>query len=196
MDKMRKEIILDKVYNMVAENPRDILLFKDQYITDDLWIFAIRLDPSLFRMVKRPSIKVCYAGIESDGMNLKHVKDVGYEITPKMALTAVKSTPAAIFLVPKNMTTDDLIELACDKDPSLMKEFKLKDSYINRKIKENPSVLQYIDATEDQQLLAIKLSPYSCTYIKNPSPKVKQTLYEISPEIYQMRFRTTQLTDE
>lgn len=197
MNAMKRELVLDKIYNLVAENPKDILLIKDRYITDDLWIFAIRLDASLFCKVKNPSIKVCYAGLESDGMNLKYVKRAGYEITPKMAVTAVKSNPASIFLVPKHMVTDDLIEFACNLDSSLMKEFKLREAYLNNKIKENPSNIQYMNPTEEQQIMAIRLDPYICTYIKDPSPNVLKALYEVSPEIYHLRFKTeVELTDE
>lgn len=191
MESMEKEIQQTKIMKLVVEDPSMILVLKEEYVTDDLWIFCIQMEPSLFRKIRHPSLKICYAAIEADGMNIKRVQKVGYDITPRMALAAVKNNPAAIFSIPKELWAESLLELACNGDPSLIKEFhnELREDYINRKLRENPSIIQYIDATDEQKIETLKIMPQICVYFSNPSPRLVEAMRTYAPEFYSLMYK-------
>lgn len=175
-----------KIMSLLNDDPSLILLLKSKYTTDSMWRMCIQKEPGLFQYMKNPTSEMCEFAVEEDGNNLKYIlqnKDI--ELTSKMIWTAVKTYPAAIFLVPSNLRTDSLKEFAFDHDPSLMKAFsRIRQSYIQRKLKENPGFVRYLNhPTEDMWCNAIREDPNICSYIREYTPKMKDIIYEYYPSL-------------
>ena len=101
-----------------------------------------------------------------------------------MIYTAVKSYPGAIYLIPPELRTSKLREFACTEDPSLMKELPLKKEFIDKRLKTDPTLVRFMkNPTEDQICNAIIADPNTCAYIEKFTPRIKELIKELYPEI-------------
>lgn len=176
-----------KILDVIVDDPMMIFALKDKYITEDLWIYCIQREPSIFKHIKHPSLKICYHALYEDGLNIRKLRKKGIRITPDMVYVAVRSTPRAILYVPQRFVSDELKEWAFEQDPFLIKEFRhdIREEYIIRKIKETPSFIQYIWCPKDDWLeLAISEDPNVVAYIPELSNRIKKFLQERYPEWY------------
>ena len=187
-----EEIIRGRLLKILVEDPTMILVLKNKYITDDLWKFCIEREPSLFKEMKEPSEEMCEFALQVDGSNLKYIrKKFKYiKITKKMAYIAISTCPKAILYVPEKILDDGLKEIAFDKDPSLMKEFKnIRPEFINKKVRENPSNIKFINnPNEDIVCEALIAEPNVCVYFEKLSSKMIGVLKHHHPnflELYQ-----------
>jgi hypothetical protein len=55
---MSNENIQDKVLRLLYTDPDMVTLIKDKYLTDEIWMFCIEREPSVFEEMKRPNEKV------------------------------------------------------------------------------------------------------------------------------------------
>ncbi len=173
-----------KIFELLSEDPSAILMFKNKYTTENMWKICIENEPSLFQFMKNPSEEMILYALSEDGANIKYLKDMGIQLTPKMIYTAVKSYPGAIYMIPQELRTSRLREFACNEDPSLMKELTLKRDYIDKRLKTDPTLVRFLkNPTEDQLCNAIIADPNICAYIENFTPKVKQLIKELYPDI-------------
>ena len=173
-----------KILELLSEDPSAILMFKNKYTTDNMWKFCIELEPSLFQFMKTPSEEMVIYALSEDGANIKYLKDMGIQLTPKMIYTAVKSYPGAIYMIPAELRTSKLREFACTEDPSLMKELTLKREYVDKRLKSDPTLVRFLkNPTEDQICNAIIADPNICAYIEKFTPKVKNLIKELYPDI-------------
>lgn len=173
-----------KILELLSEDPSAILMFKNKYTTDNMWKFCIESEPSLFQYMKTPSEEMILFALSEDGVNIKYLKDMGISLTPKMIYTAVKSYPGAIFLIPSELRTSKLKEFACTEDPSLMMELTLKQGYIEKRLNADPTLVRFLpNPTEDQLCRAIEADPNICAYIEKFTPKVKELIKELYPDI-------------
>ena len=186
-----EEYCTQRILDLLVDDPSMILMIKNKYLNDTLWMFSIEKEPSLFKHIKDPSKEICYFACEVDGNNLKVIrkKFPHVPIDAKMCYLAIKSAPNAIFHVPKALQDEGLKELACDRDPSLMKCFDLRPAYIERKIKEHPTYIQFVDNPSDElKLLAMKGDINVCSHFDSFSPRIKEEIRDSNPEIYSMLF--------
>jgi len=175
-----------KILSLLNDDPSLILLLKSKYTTDAMWRMCIQKEPELFRFMKNPTPEMCEFAVGEDGNNLKYIiQNRDIKLTSAMIWTAVKTYPAAIFLVPSNLQTEPLKECAFDQDPSLMAFFpRIRHSYLKRKLSENPGLVRYLPhATEDMWCEAILEDPNICTYVKEFTPKIKQTIQDHYPSL-------------
>lgn len=182
MDPMRERAIL----KLLSDDPACILLLRSKCITDNMWKVVIQLEPSLFQYMKDPSDEMCLFALKEDGSNLQYVvKNPSVKLTPEMIYTAVNNYPAAIFDVPVEMRDNAIKEFAFDRDPTLMKNFKnVRKEYINRKIKEDPSFIRFLDdPDEDLVCKAIENDPNYCVYVKKFTPRIKKLIETLYPDI-------------
>lgn len=173
-----------KIISMIMENPSNILVIKDRYITEDLWMYCIREEPSLFKNIKHPSPQIYYLAVHEDGMNIKYLKKKGIRITPDLVNIAVRSTPASILYVPRVFLNNELKEFAFDRDPSLMYHFRhdIRESYIENKLKDFPSTIQYIWYPKDEWIkIALTADPNTVAYIPYLSEGIKNFFKENYP---------------
>ena len=181
-----EEIIRNRLLKVLVEDPTMILVLKNKYITDDLWKFCIEREPSLFQEMKNPSEEMCEFALHADGSNLKYIrKNFPYiKITKKMAYISILSCPKAILYVPDKILDEGLKEMAFEKDPSLMKEFKyIRPDYINKKIIENPANIKYINnPDEDLVCNALIIEPNVCVYFEKLTPRMISTLQQYHPQ--------------
>lgn len=182
-----------RILELLADDPSMILIFKNKYTTDNMWKISIELEPSLFQFMKNPSEEMILYALSEDGANIKYLKDMGITLTPRMIYAAVKSYPGSIYLIPQELRTTKLREFACTEDPSLMKELPLKKEYIERRLKEDPRLVRFLkDPTEDQICRAIAADPNICAYVDKFTPKVKDLIKELYPDIIPLIPRLSQ----
>lgn len=183
------ELLKHKLLNLLIDNPSFILLLKNKYIDDDVWKFCIEREPSLFKYMKTPSVEMCEFAVSIDGYNLKYIKNkFNYiSITKKMAYLAIHNSARALFYVPKDIIDIGLMELAFDSDPSLMKEFdfnQLRYEYVRRVLNDNPSYIKYINNPAEELIIStIKKEPNVCVYFENISPRVREVIDELYPDL-------------
>ena len=173
-----------RILELLADDPSLILIFKNKYTTENMWKFCIENEPSLFQYMKNPSEDIVIYALSEDGANIKYLKDMGIALTPKMIYAAVKSYPGAIYLIPEELRTTRLREFACKEDPSLMRELSLKNDYIEKRLKEDPTLVRFLkNPTEDQICSAIEADPNICAYVEKFTPRVKALIKELYPEL-------------
>lgn len=185
-----EEVIKSRLLKVLVEDPTMILVLKNKYITDDLWRVCIEREPSLFQEMKNPNEEMCEFALQVDGSVLKHIrkKFTYIKITKRMAICAILSCPKAILYVPEKILDEGLKEMAFDRDPSLMKEFRyVRPEYINKKLLENPAYIKYINnPNEDMVCNALIAEPNICVYFEKLTPKMITILKEYHPQFLEL----------
>lgn len=176
-----------RILNLLIDNPSLILLLKNKYIDEDIWEFCLEREPSLFKHIKNPSIKLCNYAIELDGNNLKYIlnKHSDIKVTRKMLYVAVDNCPKVIREIPEIIIDEGLKELAFDRDPSLMQYFNyIRKSYIEQRVKENPSIIQYIK-NPDEELICktLKEEPNIVLYFDKITPAMATIIDKHHPHL-------------
>lgn len=176
-----------KLYNLLDEDPGMITLLKNQYITDDLWMFCIQREPELFGEMKHPSEEMCLFALGEDGRNLRYIeekfKDV--KLTQKMILTAITSQPAAICYVPKKYKTNALKEYAYRIAPEMMYgDDSIRHEFLIELLNEHPEYIRHLkNPPEELILLALDKDPNIVAYIKDFTPNIRALIHEQYPEL-------------
>ena len=182
-----------RVLELITMDPSLIRMFKNKYLTDNIWKVAIENEPSLFQYMKDPSEEMVLFALNEDGANIQYLDALGVKITSKMAYTAVRNYPGAIYLVPVEYRTDRLREFACREDPSLMKDVPLHAGFIRNQLKRDPSLVRFLkNPTEDQLIQAVKSDPNVIPYIQFFTPKLRELIRETYPEIIPLIPRLSQ----
>ena len=172
---------------MLSEDPSLILMFKEKSITENMWKVAIENEPSLFQHVKNPSEQLILLALKEDGANIKYLKHMGIAITPQMIYCAVKNYPGAIFLLPPELRTRSVVEFACTEDPTLMRDVKLKKEFIDRRLRQDPTLVRFLkNPTEDQYCKALEVNPDMCAFIETFTPKMIDIILSKYPDIVQL----------
>ena len=189
----RDENAQSQLMRVLYDEPSLITYVKERYITDDIWMFCIEREPSVFENMKRPNERVCNFAVEIDGSNLKHVREkfTYIPITNKMCYNAVKSCPKAILDVPKKLLSNGLMEMAFDAEPSLMIYFNdIRPEYIKKKVSENPSYLKYINDPDEDFVCEILLkNPNTCVYLDRLTPRMLDIMRDNYPDTYELYTR-------
>ena len=176
-----------KILKMLSEDPSLILMFKEKSITENMWKVAIENEPSLFQHVKNPSEQLILLALKEDGANIKYLKHMGIAITPQMIYCAVKNYPGAIFLLPPELRTRSVVEFACTEDPTLMRDVKLKKEFIDRRLRQDPTLVRFLkNPTEDQYCKALEVNPDMCAFIETFTPKMIDIILSKYPDIVQL----------
>lgn len=177
-----------KILRAIIDDPEIVLLLKEKYVDDEIWKFCIERDPNLFKKMKTPTEEICLFACSVDGINLKYIKNKFkfIPITSEMCLTAVQSNAKAILFVPKKMMNDELKEIACYEDPSLMVHFDdLREAFIEKVIKEKPYAVKYVKRINEGFLCEmIKSTPAICTYFDKMTPKMLDVFKEYHPNYF------------
>lgn len=185
----------NKILNAIVENPEIIVMLKEKYVDEELWKFCIEREPSLFKKMKHPTEAICMYACEVDGANLRWVKNkFSYiAITPGMAYTAVKSNPKAILWVPKRLLNYALMEMAFDRDPSLMDHFDdIRPEYLKKLLKNQPQAIQYVKNPDENLICdAIIDSPNICVYLNHITDKMLHTLETYHPGYYALYWKSS-----
>ena len=174
----------EKIYSILVSDPHMILLFKNKFITNNMWKIAIEGEPSLFQYMKDPPEDIVLFALSEDGANIQYLEGMGITITNKMIFTALKNYPGAIHLIPKELRTAHIREYACKLDPSLMREIPVHRNFVNQQLKNDPMLVRFLSSpTEDQLCTAIRSNPNACAYISEFTPRVVALVRELYPEL-------------
>jgi hypothetical protein len=194
MDDVLEIQIRQRIYDLVIEDPSMILVLKNKYITDELWMTCLDKEPSLFTELKDPSQILCEYIVSLDGSFLSYIiEEFGYvKITNKMIITALSNCPRAILRLPRKYRNKAIDEYAVDMDPSLLKDLDgLSKSFIGKKLTENPSYVKYVDdATPEQICSALSKDPNVALYyeIEDFTPEMKEILINNHPHMAEYLF--------
>lgn len=185
--------IQKKMEDIIREDPRMIVAFRPKMITDELWEYAISLEPSLFTACKVKSYRLASIAISLDGLHLGNIDPIDYtgDQYEKLCNIAVRQNPKAIMLVPKEFRTDELLAYAYAKDPELLlSEKKLTESMLASIIDHNPSLIQYVvDPTDELIIRALRKDPRVIVYFATISDAVKDFYEENYPQYAAMILR-------
>lgn len=180
--------IKTKILNAIVEDPEIVLLLKEKYVDEEIWKFCIERDPTLFKKMKHPSEGLCKFACEVDGSNLKYIKNKFkyIKITGLLCFIAVKSNAKAILFVPSYLLNDELKEMAFDKDPTLMLEFKtVRKEYLMRVVIDRPSLIQYVRNPDESMICDIlKKTPDICPFIYKWTKSMIDILMTYHPSYY------------
>lgn len=179
--------IKEKILGMLIDDPSMIVLLKNKYINDDIWMFCIEREPSVFQFMINPSVAMCFYALEQDGHNLKYIRDkfTNIDITRKMAFIAIKNYPKAIYYVPKGILDDGLKEMAFAQDPSLMQSFtNIRPEFIKELVLNNPSYIKYIKDPDENLVCDLLIDhPNIIVYMTSITEKMRETLSTYHPEL-------------
>lgn len=197
---MYSDNIRDRILKTLYNDPILITCLKEKYVSDELWMYCIEREPSVFAEMKHPNEKICNFAVEVDGNNLKVIRDkFDYiPITERMCYIAVKNCPKAILYVPPRILDGNyaLQEMAFDKDPSLMAYFEdVRPEYIKKKVLENPSYLKYINNPDEDLVCEVLMKyPNTVVYFENLTQRMIETLKCYHPDVYELHSRIHDFT--
>lgn len=173
-----------KLLELLHDDPSIILLFKRKETTENMWKVAIENEPALFQYMKDPSEEMIYLALREDGANIRYLKEMGIEITPKMIYIALKNYPGAVFLLPKQYQTQSVKEFACSGDPTLIRDLELNKDFIDRLLRRDPALARFLKhPTEEQLCRALEVNSGMCAYIENFTPKMKEIIISKYPDL-------------
>lgn len=186
MTPMTNEECLERVDAIIKEDPRMILAFRSKVLTDEMWEYAVAMEPSLFAECKRKTFRVASIAIAGDGLNLEYVDPINYtgEQYKKLCNLAVKQNPKAIILVPKEFRTEELIGYAYANDPELLlSEKKLSEGMVESIIDHNPSLIRFVvEPTDNMIMRALSKDPRVIVYFPVISEAVRDYYEETYPQ--------------
>lgn len=187
---MINDKVTEKIMRWIAEDPSMILIVKERYLTEDMWEYCIDQEPDLFTAMHNPSSEFIDKMVKKNGcLVLIALEKWANKVTKSTIYHAVCNMPSIIGDIPEEYLDWQIKEAAYDRSPKLMQNDKsIRYSYVERRIREDPTIIQYIDATEDQICEAIRMTPAVCVYVKNRTPKIKNLIQDLYPESYPLLF--------
>lgn len=176
-----------KLLPILIDDPQMILMFKEEYVTENMWRVAISNEPPIFQHVQNPSNDLVLFALSQDGTNIRYLPKMGIEYTPEIIYTAINQYPGAIFMLPERYQTNRVKEYACAHDPSLMKHMVLREDYVNKRLRADPTEVRYLSSPSEEQLLrALDENPTVCAYIHHFTPSMVRLIKEKYPSLIQM----------
>lgn len=174
------------IEDIIRTDPKMIISFKSKLVTDEMWEYAIAMEPRLFPLCKKKTYRICMLALARDGFYLSDVDPINYtgDQYKSLCRTAVEQNPKAIAIVPKEFQSKDLVAYAYAQDPELMlNEKKLTPSMLESIIDHNPSLIQYVVQPSDELVIrALERDPRVIVYCKNVTEKVRDYLEETYPQ--------------
>ena len=94
-----------KMEEVLKADPRMILTFRSKLVTEEMWEYAVSMEPALFQECKNKTYRIASSAIMADGFNLEHCDPIKYtgEQYKKLCTLAVRQNPKAVVIVPKAM---------------------------------------------------------------------------------------------
>lgn len=176
-----------RILSILIDDPQMILMFKEEFITENMWRVAISNEPPIFQYVHNPSNELVLFALSQDGTNIRYLQRMGIDYTPEIIYTAINQYPGAIFMLPEHYQTNRVKEYACARDPSLMKHLVLRESYVNKRLRADPTEVRYLQAPSEEQLLkALDENPTVCAYIHQFTPNMIRLIKRKYPSLIQM----------
>lgn len=170
-----KEFIRQTVY----DDPWKILLFKQKFLSDDLWMIAIDQEPDIFKYVKNPSSNLCYYALEANGRNLEYVPED--KINSKMVAIASRTNrKGAKPYIPKKFLDKNDQDFYVDFD----KNTRSHNDVMIDKVRRKPnSIKEMNNPPEELVCEAIKADPNIYLYFREHTPAMKNVIEEYYPQL-------------
>ena len=96
------EEVRERMMEVVKQCPSMILTFKSRLVTDEMWEYAIAMEPALFKECKHKTYRLAAVAITLDGFHLGHIDPVNYTEFQNVNLSklAISYNATATILVP------------------------------------------------------------------------------------------------
>ena len=182
--------VRDSIYQLLTMNPFSIQAIKASYLDDDMWMYAIDLEPSVFQFIdsykKIPSTKLCMYAVKADGSNIRYIHPS--RITDKMMDLAHKTCPTAHLYVKHTGGKEEgpTREKSLIPDRTAYQESmeEKMTSTILSQIRKNPSMIREIEnPTDEMKAVALISNPDVLLYFDELSPFMVDLMYEYYPDI-------------
>lgn len=190
MAELNFETLRQKMEDVLKEDPTMILAFRTKLVTDEMWEYAIAMEPSLFTECKRKTFRISLVAMSADGLHIGNVDPITFtgEQFTRLCEVAVEQNPKAIALIPKEFRTERLVSYAYSRDPELlMSEKKLTSGMVLSIIDHNPRLIQYVvDPTDEMIIHALSKDPRVIVYFTHISDEVRNYFEETYPQYASM----------
>lgn len=180
--------IRDSIYQLLTMNPFAIQAIKGNYIDDDMWKYAIDLEPTVFQHIdsykKIPSTKLCIYALKADGRNIQYIHPS--RITDHMLDIARETYPNAHKLIQDDVEDEDNITYISNrKERTYVQNMEDKmNATIISELRQNPSMIREIEnPTEEMKAVALISNPDIVLYFDELSPTMVEVLEEYYPDI-------------
>lgn len=176
----------ERMMDVIKQIPSMILTFKSRLVTDEMWEYAIAMEPSLFKECKRKTYALASIAVSLDGFHLGNIDPVNYTESQYQNLCkmAINQNPKAISVVPKEFRSNELVSMAYARDPAiLMSEKKLSEDMVIAILDHNPGLIRYVvEPTDDMMIHALKKDPRVIVYLAVIPDKVREFIEETYPQ--------------
>lgn len=184
--------IRDSIYQLLTMNPFAIQAIKGNYVDDEMWMYAIDLEPTVFQFIesykKIPSTKLCMYAVRADGSNIRYIHPS--RITEHMMDVAHRTCPTAHLYVKHNhdkegVTREKTLVPERSSYQESMEE-KMTNTILSQ-LRKNPSMIREIkDPTDEMKAVALVANPDVLLYFDELSPFMVQLMDEYYPDIASM----------
>ena len=178
--------VRERMMEVVKQCPSMILAFKSRLVTDEMWEYAIAMEPALFKECKHKTYRLAAVAITLDGFHLGNIDPVNYTESQyeNLCKLAISQNPKAISIVPKEFRTDELVSMAYARDPSLLlSEKKLSEDMVISILDHNPSLIRYVvNPTDEMMIHALRKDPRTIVYFATISDTVRAFFEENYPQ--------------
>lgn len=180
--------IRDSLYQLITMNPFSIQSIKGNYLDDDMWKYAIDLEPSVFQYIdtykKVPSAKLCMYAIMADGKNIQYIHPS--RITDYMIEIAQRTYPNAELLIQHDEDYEESTPVKEKSSYVESMESKMMDTIISE-IRQNPRIIREISNPTDEMIaVALITNPDTALYFDTLKPFMVDILEEYYPDIAPM----------
>ncbi len=178
---------LNLAVTLITKNPEYIPIMKEKYLSDDVLAMCLEDEPSLFKFIPNPSLRIIKLALQLDGGNIKYIKKkIRKQLPSDYLVMAVDSNPReALPYVPKKYIPEGIKQKIFDTDPELLQENDLdiaSNSFIESRIEECPAVIKYLANPSDEiKCLALRKDPNVALYFDTLSPAMMDVIDELYP---------------
>jgi hypothetical protein len=190
-----EEIALNRsfVFEQIMENPKLITIIKNRYLDDDMLEKCIDAEPTVFRYIKNPSMRIIRAGLIADGGNLAYIPESCRENLPsEFFIFALQSNLyGAIQYVPEDqlhhgISTEIKEKLIFERDPEIAYKYgvSLREEFLRDRIRYDPSLIKYVvDPSDELKCLALEQDPNIALYFDELTPKMMDVIDRKYPSL-------------
>ena len=85
---------LNLAVTLITKNPEYIPIMKEKYLSDDVLAMCLEDEPSLFKFIPNPSLRIIKLALQLDGGNIKYIKKkIRKQLPSDYLVMAVDSNP-------------------------------------------------------------------------------------------------------
>lgn len=189
-----EEIAMNRsfVFEQIMENPRLITIIKNRYLDDDMLEKCIDSEPSVFRYIKMPSMRIIRAALAADGGNLAYIPEYRRRSLPtEFFIYALQSNLyGSIKFIPEDqldcLSPEIKEHLIFENDPEIAFKYgvSVREEFIRDKIRHDPSLIKFVvEPSDELKCLALEQDPNIALYYDELTPKMMDVIDRKYPSL-------------